>query len=88
MEQGKKDPSKPVVESPVTDETEADDNGKKVARRRLQDTFNSEISSRHLNLDRRVKRSDRRTQSGPGYKGPARRYKIDSRKPKDRRDKD
>lgn len=88
MEKQKKDPGIPVGQSPKIDDSGTEDNDKKGAGRRLQDTFNSEISSRHLNLDRRVKRSERRSQSDPGYKGPVRRYKIDSRKPKDRRDKD
>jgi hypothetical protein len=88
MEKSKKDSNKPARDSHKTDDRGIEDSENQDTGRRLQDTYNSEISSRHLNFDRRVKRSDRRSESNPQYKGPVRRYKIDSRKLKDRRDKD
>jgi hypothetical protein len=88
MGKGEKDLGKPAGDSDTTNDDGTESSGNQGAGRRLQDTYNSEISSRNLNLDRRVKRSDRRTDSDPVYKGPVRRYKIDSRKPKDRRDED
>ena len=88
MGKGEKDRSKPAGDSHMTDDDGTEGSGNQDTGRRLQDTYNSEISSRHLNFDRRVKRSDRRTDTDPGYKGPVRRFKIDTRKPKDRRDRD
>jgi hypothetical protein len=41
-----------------------------------------------LNLDRRAAFSDRRDQTDPYYKGPARRITIDTRDAKDRRKDD
>ena len=57
--------------------------------RRLQDAIIARGSKRKLNLDRRVKRSERRVDLDPTYKGKARRFTIDTRVDrKDRRDKD
>ena len=88
MGRNKKDLGKPVGDSHITDDSGTEESENQDAGRRLQDAFNSETSSRNLNFDRRVKRSDRRSDTDPGYKGPVRRYNIDPRKPKDRRDKD
>jgi hypothetical protein len=88
MGKNKKDLDKSVGDSNIADDSGAEESENQDAGRRLQDTFTSEISSRNLNFDRRVKRSDRRSDTDPGYKGPVRRYNIDPRKPKDRRDKD
>lgn len=56
--------------------------------RRIQDEIASKDPTRKLNLDRRVKNSERRLADDPNYKGPSRRYTIDRRvNLKDRRDK-
>lgn len=88
MEKPKIDPKKPAGDSNITDDTGAEDSEKKGTGRRLQDTITAKNPNRKLNLDRRVKTDDRRDNTIPNYKGPARRYNIDTRKPKDRRDKD
>ncbi len=60
----------------------------KCAGRRLQDTVILKDSNRKLNLERRIPSVERRVEADPHYKGPSRRYNIDSRVNKDRRDKD
>ncbi len=58
-------------------------------RRRMQDRVAPKDPMHKLNLDRRVKYSDRRKNSDPNYKGPSRRYTIDRRvSAKDRRRSD
>ena len=57
--------------------------------RRIQDRVAPKDPMHKLNLDRRVKNSDRRKNSDPNYKGPSRRYTIDRRvSVKDRRHSD
>ena len=57
--------------------------------RRLEDAISSMGLKRKLNLDRRVKRSERRVESDPNYKGKTRRFTLDTRSTnKDRRDED
>jgi len=58
--------------------------------RRQEDAMSSRGLKRKLNLDRRVKRRERRGDSDPNYKGVTRRFTIDTRanQKKDRRDKD
>jgi len=60
----------------------------KCAGRRLQDTVILKDSNRKLNLERRIPSVERRVEADPHYKGQSRRYNIDSRVNKDRRDKD
>ena len=58
-------------------------------RRRLQDSIESKNPVRQMNLDRRIKNNDRRSNYDPDYKGPSRRLTIDRRlKNQDRRKKD
>ena len=88
MENPKLKPNKPARDSDITDDTGMEKGGKKVIGRRLQDAITSKNPNRKLNLDRRVSPGDRRADTDPRYKGPARRINIDTRNPKDRRDKD
>ena len=93
MEKPKIDPKKPAGDSHIADDNGSEDSEKKGTGRRLQDTIAAKNPNRKLNLDRRVKSDDRRDNTvpnykGTNYKGPARRYNIDTRNPKDRRDKD
>ncbi len=48
-------------------------------RRRIQDRVMPKDPVHKLNLDRRVKNSDRRKNSDPNYSGLSRRYTIDRR---------
>ena len=58
----------------------AEDNGEERAKgRRRQDAVISNNPDQLLNLDRRASNSDRRVDSNPNYKGPARRNIIDRR---------
>jgi len=75
-------------DSNITDDTGKKSGGKKVTGRRLQDAITSKNPKRKLNLDRRAKFSDRRDNTDPHYKGPARRINIDTRDTKDRRNDD
>jgi len=88
MENAKIKPSKPTGDSGITDDTGLENNEEEITGRRLQDAITSKNPNRKLNLDRRVKPGDRRADTDPHYKGPARRISIDSRNTKDRRDKD
>ena len=88
MEKPKIDPKKPAGDSHIADDTGLEDSDKNDTGRRLQDTISAKNPNRKLNLDRRVNPDDRRDNTVPDYKGPARRYNLDSRNPKDRRDKD
>jgi len=75
--------------SELTDDTSTAISKKDSTGRRLEDAIASSGLKRKLNLDRRVKRSERRGESDPNYKGTARRFTIDIRSTKkDRRDKD
>lgn len=87
MDKSKKEPGKSAKDSEL-EGTGAEKNEKKLARRRLQDAVDAKNPKRKLNLDRRANPQDRRTGIDPHYKGPARRFSIDSRNPKERRDKD
>ncbi len=74
-------------DSNVVDITSAGNS--KSTSRRQEDAIIAKGSKRKLNLDRRVKRSERRDDLDPHYKGKARRFTIDTRgNLKDRRDKD
>ena len=75
-------------DSNITDDTGKKNVGKKATGRRLQDAITLKNPKRKLNLDRRAAFSDRRDNTDPHYKGPARRITIDTRDTKDRRDKD
>ena len=89
MEKSKKEPNKSANDSKLTEDAEVRDSEKKGAGRRLQDATIVKDSNRKLNLDRRVPHVDRRADADPRYKGPSRRYTIDSRQNlKDRREKD
>ena len=89
MEKSKKVSSKSSNDSEAVKGDSVGNSEEKSAGRRLQDTVTLKDSSRKLNLDRRVLSVDRRVDTDPNYKGPARRYTVDSRvKLKDRRDKD
>jgi len=89
MEKSKKISSKSSNDSEVVKGDGVGNSEKKRTGRRLQDTVILKDSSRKLNLERRILSVDRRVDTDPDYKGPARRYTVDSRvKLKDRRDKD
>jgi len=78
---------KPNKESNVVDITSAGNSQN--TSRRLEDAIIAKGSKRKLNLDRRVKRNERRVDLDPNYKGKARRFTIDTRVDrKDRREKD
>ena len=87
MDKPKKEPNQPAGDSDIVD-TGAENSEKKVTSRRLQDAIDAKNPNRKMNLDRRANPNDRRTDIDPQYKGPARRYSIDSRNPKERGDKD
>lgn len=87
MEKPKKEPNKPSRDSEIVD-TGTENSEKKATRRRLQDAIDAKHPNRKMNLDRRANPNDRRTDINPLYKGPVRRYSLDSRNPKERRDKD
>lgn len=87
MDKLKKEPNKPAEEPNIVD-TDAESSEKKATRRRLQDAIDAKHPNRKMKLDRRANPNDRRTAIDPQYKGPARRYSLDSRNPKERRDKD
>jgi len=75
--------------SELTDDASTAISKKDGAGRRLEDAIGSGGLKRKLNLDRRVKRRERRGDSDPNYKGVTRRFTIDTRaNQKDRRDKD
>lgn len=48
--------------------------------RRLQDSITSKSPTHRLNLDRRIRNSERRSCNNSTFNGPARRYTIDRRK--------
>jgi len=78
---------KPNKDSNVVDITSAGNSQN--TGRRLEDEIIATGSKRKLNLDRRIKRIDRRVDLDPTYKGKARRFTIDTRADrKDRRDRD
>ena len=78
---------KPNKDSNVVDITSAG-NSQNTGRRQ-EDAIIARGSKRKLNLDRRIKRNERRVDLDPNYKGKARRFTIDIRtNRKDRRDKD
>ena len=75
-------------DSETVDDMSVENSKKENTGRRLQDNIISKDPGRKLNLDRRVKNSERRADSDPNYNGPARRLTIDRRlNLKDRRDK-
>ncbi len=79
----------PSSDSERVNDTSVEFTDKKDTYRRLQDTLSKDYPNRHMNLDRRAVRSERRIDIGSHYKGPARRYTIDRRlNLKDRREKD
>ena len=82
-------PDKSDDNSELTDDTSSENSKKDGTGRRLEDAIGSRGLKRNLNLDRRVKRRERRGDSDPNYKGITRRFTIDTRtNQKDRRDKD
>jgi len=82
-------PGKSANKSEITDDTSSENGKKDGTGRRLEDAISSRGLKRKLNLDRRVKRRERRGESDPNYKGITRRFTIDTRaNQKDRRDKD
>ena len=83
------EPGKPGNNSEIADDTSLENSKKDGTGRRQEDAISSRGLKRKLNLDRRVKRRERRGESDPNYKGVTRRFKIDTRaNHKDRRDKD
>ena len=89
MQRSKKEPSKPAKNSDIAKDAGVATGKKKGAGRRLQDAILLKDSDRKLNLERRVPSVERRADTNPGYRGPARRYTLDSRvHAKDRRDKE
>jgi len=75
--------------SEKADDTSSENSKKDGTGRRLEDAISSSGIKRKLNLDRRIKRRERRGESDPNYKGITRRFTIDTRaNHKDRRDKD
>jgi len=84
----KTESNKSANDSEAADDVSVENSEKENPGRRLQDGIISKDPNRKLNLDRRVKNSDRRVNTEPDYKCPSRRYNIDRRKNlKDRRDK-
>ena len=82
-------PGKSANNSEIADDTSSNNSKKDGTGRRLEDAISSRGLKRNLNLDRRVKRRERRGESDPNYKGITRRFTIDTRtNRKDRRDKD
>jgi len=82
-------PDKLDENSELTDDTSLENSKKDGTSRRLEDAISSRGLKRKLNLDRRVKRSERRGESDPNYRGKTRRFTIDTRSTKkDRRNKD
>jgi hypothetical protein len=82
-------PGKSANHSEIADDTGSKNSKKDGTGRRLEDTISSRGLKRILNLDRRVKRKERRGESDPNYKGITRRFTIDARaNRKDPRDKD
>jgi len=89
MEKSKKEPNKSTKDSDIAEDTSVVKSENKDTGRRLKDTVALKNSTRKLNLERRVPSDERRGDTDLRYKGPARRYTVDSRvKLKDRRDKD
>ena len=89
MEKSTKEPNKPANDSVKKEDPSVGNSEKKDTGRRLQDSAIVKDSNRKLNLERRVPSDERRIDADPHYKGPARRYTIDSRvKLKDRREKE
>ena len=88
MEKFKKEPDKSTKDSDIAEDSSVGNSEEKCAGRRLQDTVILKGSNRKLNLERRIPSVERRVEADPHYKGPSRRYNIDSRVNKDRRDKD
>ena len=88
MEKSKKISSKSSNDSEVVKGDGVGNGEKECTGRRLQDTVTLKDSNRKLNLERRIPSVERRVGADPHYKGPSRRYNVDSRVNKDRRDKD
>ena len=85
----KMEPGKSVNKPKIADDTGSENSKKDGTSRRLEDAISSGGLKRKLNLDRRVKRSERRGESDPNYKGVTRRFTIDTRaNQKGRRDRD
>jgi hypothetical protein len=89
MEKLKIAPDKSDDYSELTDDTSTTIGKMNVSSRRLEDAITPSGLKRKLNLDRRVKRSERRGELDANYKGVTRRFTIDTRSiKKDRRDQD
>ena len=89
METPKSKHNNPANDSEAGQVPGVGDGEKKKFGRRLQDAITSKDPKRKLNLDRRSKNSDRRTDKNPGYQGRTLRYNIDRRRNiKDRRKND
>jgi hypothetical protein len=87
MQASKIEPNVSPDEPEITTETGVESQKKTDNRRRLSDSINAK--GRKLKLDRRVDQKDRRTETVPEFKGPARRKTIDQRETtKDRRNED
>ncbi len=81
-------PDKSDGNSELTDDTSTAISNKNGTSRRLEDAITSTGLRRKLNLERRFKRSERRGESDPNYKGKTRRFTIDTRSTKkDRRNR-
>lgn len=82
-------PLKPGNNS-ITDQAEEENTDNQAKpRRRIQDGITPKHPGRKMNLDRRLKNNERRSNIETGYKGPSRRFTIDRRlKTKDRRETD
>jgi hypothetical protein len=88
MEKSKEESNKSIKDSDIAEDSSVAKMENKNTGRRLQDTVTLKDSNRKLNLERRISSVERRVEADPHYKGPSRRYNIDSRVNKDRRDKD
>ena len=81
-------PDKSDGNTELTDDTSTAISKKNGTGRRLEDAITPTGLRRKLNLERRVKRSERRGESDPNYKGKTRRFTIDTRSTKkDRRNR-
>lgn len=82
----KNPPQKPEKQNIVDQVAEENTATEETPRRRIQDGITSKNPTRKMNLDRRLKNHERRSNSDSDYKGPSRRYTIDRRQTnKDRR---
>lgn len=89
MQRSKKESSKSASNSAIAKDASVATGDEKGTGRRLQDAILLKDSDRKLNLERRVPSVERRADTNPGYRGPVRRYTLDSRMhAKDRRDKE